>query len=106
MAYKIKKTILYILLVVLAGICLLPFALMVVNSTRSGNDIMTSFSLLPGSSLASNWKIVTDNLNIARGFGNSLFVAICSTLLTAYFSALTALPFSSSRATRLFLLRS
>ena len=55
MAYKIKKTILYIVLIALAGICLLPFALMLVNATRSGNEIMTSFSLLPGSSLASIW---------------------------------------------------
>ena len=59
MAYKIKKTILYIVLIALAGICLLPFALMLVNATRSGNEIMTSFSLLPGSSLASNWKVMT-----------------------------------------------
>lgn len=94
MAYKIKKTILYIVLIALALICLLPFALMIVNSTRSGNEIMTSFSLLPGRSLTSNWKIVTDNLDIARGFGNSLFVAICSTVLTAYFSALTAYGFA------------
>lgn len=94
MAYKIKKSILYLVLIALAGICLLPFALMIVNSTRSGNEIMTSFSLLPGMSLASNWKIVTDNLDILRGFCNSLFVAILSTVLTAYFSALTAYGFA------------
>lgn len=94
MAFKIKKSILYILLVFLALICLLPFLLMIVNATRSGNDIMTSFSLIPGSSLAANWKVVTDNLDIKRGFMNSLFIAIMSTALMAYFSALTAYGFA------------
>lgn len=94
MAYKIKKSILYILLVALALLCLFPFLLMIVNATRSGNEIMTSFSILPGKSLAANWKVVMDNLDIARGFINSLFVAITSTALTAYFSALTAYGFA------------
>lgn len=94
MAFKIKKSILYILLGFLALICLLPFLLMIVNATRSGNDIMTSFSLLPGSSLPSNWKIVTDNLEIGRGFMNSLVIAVLSTLLMSYFSALTAYGFA------------
>lgn len=94
MAYKIKKSILYILLIALAFLCLFPFMLMIVNATRSGNEIMTSFSILPGKSLASNWKVVMDNLDIARGFANSLFVAISSTALVAYFSALTAYGFA------------
>ena len=94
MAFKTKKSILYILLAALALLCLLPFALMIINATRSGNEIMTSFSLLPGSSLSTNWRIVMDNLDIARGFANSLFVAILSTALTAYFSALTAYGFA------------
>ncbi|MDE7203498.1 MAG: carbohydrate ABC transporter permease [Lachnospiraceae bacterium] len=94
MAFKIKKSILYILLGFLALICLLPFLLMIVNATRSGNDIMTSFSLLPGSFLPANWKIVTDNLEIGRGFMNSLLIAILSTALMSYFSALTAYGFA------------
>ncbi len=94
MAYTIKKSILYIMLTALAVLCLFPFLLMLVNATRSGNEIMTSFSILPGKSLASNWKVVMDNLDIARGFANSLFVAILSTALTSYFSALTAYGFA------------
>lgn len=94
MAYRIKKSVLYLILIALALLCLLPFMLMIVNATRSGNEIMTSFSLIPGSSLASNWKVVTDNLDIARGFRNSLFVAIFSTILVSYFSALTAYGFA------------
>lgn len=84
------KALLYIFLVVLAVLCFTPFWLMIVNSTRTGNEIMTSFSLWPGSSLASNWKVVSDNMNLGRGFLNSIFLAVCNTILVSYFSALTA----------------
>lgn len=94
MATQIKKAILYIILIALALLCLLPFLLMIINATRSGNEIMTSFSLLPGSSLASNWKVVVENLDIARGFANSLFIAIVSTAFVSYFSAMTAYGFA------------
>jgi multiple sugar transport system permease protein len=90
MAFRIKKAILYLGLVILALTCLLPFILMMVNSTRSGIEIMTSFSFLPGKALKDNWETVSGYFNLFRGFGNSLMVAIPATLLTAYFSSITA----------------
>lgn len=90
MAFIIKKTILYLALAILALTCLLPFILMMVNSTRSGLEIMTSFSFIPGDALKSNWVTVSGYFNLFRGFGNSLMVAIPATILTAYFSAITA----------------
>ena len=45
--YKVKKGILYILLILLGVTCLLPFLLMMVNATRSGAEIVTSFTLIP-----------------------------------------------------------
>lgn len=86
----IAKFFLYAFLIILAVICFLPFLMMLVNSTRSGNEIMTGFSLTPGGSLATNWKVVTENMNLGRGFLNSIFLAVCNTLLVSYFSALTA----------------
>lgn len=86
----IAKFFLYAFLVILAVLCFLPFLMMLINSTRSGNEIMTGFTLIPGSSLASNWKVVTDNMDLGRGFLNSIFLAVCNTLLVSYFSALTA----------------
>lgn len=88
--YKTFKTLLYLFLILLAVICFIPFWLMIVNATRTGNEIMTSFSLWLGSSLKSNWKVVADNMNLGRGFVNSLFLAVCNTVLVSYFSALTA----------------
>lgn len=90
MAHKIKKTILYLLLILLAIICTLPFLMMIVNATRSGSEIMTSFTLLPGTALKENWEIVSNYFDLFKGFGNSLKVAIPATILTAYFSAITA----------------
>ena len=90
MAYKIKKSVLYLALILLALTCILPFILMIINSTRSGIDIMTSFSFIPGDALAENWETVSGYFNLFKGFYNSLLVAIPATILTAYFSAITA----------------
>ena len=90
MATKIKKTIIYIFLVALSITCLLPFLLMIVNATRSGVEIARSFTLIPGTHLRENWEALFDYVNLFRGFANSLIVAIPCTLLTAYFSAITA----------------
>ena len=89
-ADKIKKVILYILLILLAALCLFPFLLMMVNATRTGTDISTSFTLIPGKALKDNWNTVFDYFNLFKGMWNSLLVAVPATFLTAYFSALTA----------------
>lgn len=90
MGYKIKKGILYFLITVLAAVCLFPFLLMMVNATRSGSEIVTGFTLIPGSHLKENWVQVFEYFNLFKGMWNSLVVAVPATLLGAYFSALTA----------------
>ncbi len=90
MGYKIKKGILYLFLIGLGLTCLLPFLLMIVNSTRSGSEIVTSFTLIPSTHLAENWSKVFEYFNLFKGMLNSLIVALPATLLTAYFSAMTA----------------
>ena len=40
---KIKKSVIYILLVLLAAACLFPFLLMMVNATRDGVEITHFF---------------------------------------------------------------
>ena len=90
MATKIKKVILYVLLIALGVTCFLPFWLMMVNATRSGVEITHSFSFFPGRSLQDNWEVLFDYVNLFLGFFNSIKVAVPATLLTAYFSAITA----------------
>lgn len=90
MAKKIKLGFIYAALIALAITCLIPFLLMMVNATRSGREIMTSFTLIPGNSLKENWEAVWSYFNLFEGLWNSLKVALPATLLTSYFSALTA----------------
>lgn len=87
---RIAKFFLYLFLILLAVLCFAPFYLMLINSTRSGNEIMTGFSLTMGKSLSDNWNVVVENMNLGRGFLNSLLLAVCNTALVSYFSALTA----------------
>lgn len=88
--YRIKKCILYILLILLGAACLFPFLLMMVNATRSGVEISHSFTLVPSNHLRENWETIKEYFNLFHGMWNSVKVGIPATLLTAYFSALTA----------------
>ncbi len=87
---KMKKGIIYLCLGLLAAICFLPFLLMIVNATRSGVEITHSFTLIPSSHLKDNWEALFAYVNLFKGFRNSLLVAIPATILTAYFSSITA----------------
>lgn len=89
-ATKIKKAIIYICLILLAALCFLPFLLMIVNATRSGVEITHSFTFIPSTHLKENWVALFDYVNLFRGFANSIIVAVPATLLTAYFSSITA----------------
>lgn len=88
--FKLKKSLIYLFLIVLAVMCLLPFLLMMVNATRSGVEISTSFTLIPGSHLKENWEQMSGFFNLFRGMLNSLLVSVPATLLCVYFSSLTA----------------
>lgn len=88
--YTIKKTILYVCITLLAVLCLTPFAMMMVNATRTSDQIVKGFSLIPGSALAHNWEVVFSYFNLFKGMLNSLIVALPATFLGAYFPAMTA----------------
>jgi multiple sugar transport system permease protein len=90
MATKVKKGIIYACMILLAAICFLPFLLMMVNATRSGVEITHSFTLIPSTHLGENWEALFAYVNLFKGFKNSLLVAIPATILTAYFSSITA----------------
>ena len=63
---------------------------MIVNATRSGVEIMKSFTFIPGTHAKENLETTFDYFNLFKGMRNSLIVAIPATILTAYFSAITA----------------
>lgn len=88
--YNIKKAILYVCLTLLAVICLLPFIMMIVNATRTSDQIVKGFTLIPGTALAHNWEVVFSYFNLFKGMLNSLIVALPATFLGAYFPAMAA----------------
>jgi multiple sugar transport system permease protein len=99
----------YVLLIVVAFVCIVPFYVMMVNATRTNQEINRGPSIMPGTALVENWQTLiqgridpntglrSGGLDVPRGFFNSVVVALSSTLLAAYFSALTAYGFAMYR---------
>lgn len=86
------KTIAYIVCIFLALLSIMPFVIMVVNSTRSTTQIQQhAISLIPSTYLLNNFKIFEGmTFNPSVGFVNSLIISVGATALTVYFAALTA----------------
>jgi multiple sugar transport system permease protein len=70
---------------------------MLVNATRSTQEINLGLSLIPSKSIVENYRAMMNSMNIWRGFLNSMIIAIPSTILSGYFGALTAYAFSKYR---------
>jgi multiple sugar transport system permease protein len=81
----------YALLFLLLIITIVPIWLLIVNATRSTTEIQQGISILPSTHLIENYRLLlSKGLNLPRGFANSLFLAVASTIVTVYFSLLTA----------------
>jgi len=64
---------------------------MFVNATRSTAEIQAGLSLLPSTHMMSNLKVLLDkSFDPLQGFMNSFIISGSATLLTVYFSSLTA----------------
>src|SRR5574344_459574 len=87
-----KKIVIFIICVFLAILSLMPFVIMMVNSTRSTTQIQQhAVSLIPSTYFMNNLKILLGkSFNPGVGFMNSLIVSVTSTVLATYFSTLTA----------------
>lgn len=87
-----KKIPIFIICVLLSILSLMPFVIMLVNSTRSTTQIQQhAVSLIPSTYLLNNMKILLGkSFNPGVGFMNSLIVSVTSTVLATYFSTLTA----------------
>ena len=87
-----RTVIAYIILIILAFLCLFFFYILIVNATRNHFEIQKGFSALPGTSLVRNFENVMNDANIPvqSGLVNSLIVSGMSALLATYFSCLTS----------------
>ena len=87
----------WLLLIVLTLLCVVPFAVVFINSTHSSLDIVKQFNVLPGNALPENYKTMQKLVDIWRGFFNSVVITVPFTLLTGYFGAFTAYGFAKYR---------
>lgn len=93
-ALKTKRIIAYIVLTILVIISLFPFYLLIVNATRG--KVQSGIRWLPDGFLSRNFRKLFSGTtavaygNIFRSLMNSLFISACASLLSVYFSALTA----------------
>lgn len=91
---RAKSALLFIVCLILTFICIFPIYILFINSTREHVDIISSVSLIPGSHLVENIKeLMTNDLfqfDPFIGFRNSAIIAIGCTVLSVFFSAVTA----------------
>jgi multiple sugar transport system permease protein len=93
--YRLNNTFqrffIYLFLVILLVITLVPVWLLLVNATRSTTQIQQGISFIPSHYIVSNYQILlSKGLNLPLGFLNSFTIAASVTVLTVYFSMLTA----------------
>ena len=90
---RLKSGILFIVCVILTLICLIPIWILIVNATRTSTDIASSVSWWFGTNLIENIKNLPDkfpNFHALIGFRNSAIIAVSTTFLSVFFSAMTA----------------
>ena len=87
-----SHVVIYAVCIFLAIMSIIPFWIMIANATRSTYQIQQrAISLIPSEFLMSNFKVLMGkSFNPATGFVNSLMVSTGSTVLSIYFSAMTA----------------
>ena len=88
---KINITI-YIICILLGLLSIMPFWIMIVNATRSTYQIQQhAVSLIPSTFFSKNWAVlVGKTFNPLTGFLNSVVISTSATVLSVYFSTLTA----------------
>ena len=87
----VKRYFIRLFMIFLALIAVVPVYLLLINATRSTEQINLGISLLPGGNAMFNWKTLTGrSFQIWQGFGNSAFISLSATVLSVYFSAMTA----------------
>ena len=92
MQQKVARIVSYVFLVIVTFISLFPIFLLIINSTRSGSQLQSGFSLLPGGSFGKNLSAALNasSIDLPHGILNSFIIAACVCLVTTYFSAMTA----------------
>lgn len=86
------RTLIYIILGLFFLMSVVPIWVLMVNATRSTESIQQSMTFIPEGNLLYNWTALNSRagLNFARGFLNSVVLSFSVTIVSIYFSAMTA----------------
>lgn len=87
-----RRTVAYVVLILLSVLCLIWFYLLFINASRSHSELMSGFTMIPSKYLGKNLHSIVYNStrNVFKGMRNSFIIAGCSAVLCTYFSAMTA----------------
>jgi len=88
----VKRYVIHAFMIFLGLLAILPVYVLMINATRTIEQINTGLSIIPGTNTLNNWTALNSRkpLLMGQGFLNSSIVAISTTALSIYFSALTA----------------
>ena len=88
----VRRTLVYIALVLISILCLFWFYLLFINSSRSNGELNAGFTLVPSRFLIVNLRnlFTKSSLPVVKGMLNSLIVAVSSSVICVYFSTMTA----------------
>ncbi len=91
--------IIYIILTVMAVLWILPIIWVILTSLRLEQGTFTPYFIPKGFTIDNYVRLFTDNtvFSFARWFGNTLFVAICTCVLTTFITLCTAYVISRIR---------
>ena len=90
------KIVRYVVCILLCFLSILPFYILIINSTLKSTEIVTGIKLIPGGEFIANFKGLlagsekTSGVNVLRAMLNSLLVTVPATALQIYFGSLTA----------------
>lgn len=93
------STVIYIILAVMAVIWILPIVWVILTSLRLEQGTFTPYFIPKGFTIDNYVRLFTDNtvFSFARWFGNTLFVAVCTCILTTFITLCTAYVISRIR---------
>ncbi|MDR3335621.1 MAG: carbohydrate ABC transporter permease [Treponema sp.] len=87
----VKRFFIYLIMILLTLLAVVPVYVVLINATRSTEQINMGVSLIPSHYVSYNWHALTSRgFQIWQGFYNSAFVSIMTTLVAVYFSSMTA----------------
>ena len=93
------NTVIYVILAIMAVLWILPIVWVILTSLRLEQGTFTPYFIPKGFTIDNYVRLFTDNtvFSFARWFGNTLFVAVCTCILTTFITLCTAYVISRIR---------